>query len=74
MRKNNKNIIRKSHHITKEKKELFLINYLKQNFVSKNEEKNSSNKNVIHKSKNDINKYEIKLDKNKDHKFNIKQF
>ena len=71
MSKINKNIIRKSHHITKEKKELLLINYLKQNFFSKNGEKNYSNKNGIHKSKNDINKYEIKLDKNKDHKFNI---
>ena len=40
LNKINKNIIRKSHHIKKNKKELMLINYLKQNFFSKNEENN----------------------------------
>ena len=71
----NKNINRKSHHIIKEKKEIMLINYLKNNFFSKNEENNSSNINSIHKneknvSKNDINNCELNEEKNKKNKIN----
>ena len=60
-KKKEKNLIRNSHHIIKEKKkELILINYLKKNFFSKNEDnKNVKNKNVIHRSKNDINNYQF---------------
>ena len=68
----NKNIIKKSHHIMKEKKEIVLINYLKQNFFSKNYENDSNKINNIDKSKNDINNYEIKEEeKNKEKSNNI---
>ena len=67
----NKNIIRKSHHIMKEKQELILINYLKQNFFSKNDDNSNSKNGGIHKSKNDINNYElIEEEKNKENKQN----
>ena len=80
LNKINKNIIRKNHHITKNKKELMLINYLKQNFFSKKEEnnsnnKNTKNKNVIHRSKNDINNYEFNeenITDKKNYNLNIK--
>lgn len=64
MKKINKNIIRNSRHIIKEKnKELMFINYLKKKIFYKNEDNNSQvsndkflkNKNIIHRSKNDIN-------------------
>ena len=67
----NKNIIRKSHHIMKEKKELILMNYLKQNFFEKNDDNSNSKNGDIHKCNNDIKNYEIiEEEKNKENKQN----
>ena len=67
----NKNIIRKSHHIMKEKKELILMNYLKQNFFAKNDDNSNSKNCGIHKIKNDTKNYEIiEEEKNKENKQN----
>ena len=71
----NKNISRKNHLLLKGKKELMLINYLKQNFFKKeetnNNAKNSENKNEMHRSKNDINNYESNEGNKYGEKYNI---
>ena len=75
----NKNIIRKSHHIMKDKKELMLINYLKQNFFKKEENNNNSkyseNKNDIKNfESNEGNKYGTKNNINNMRKKSINKF